>query len=99
MGWEADHEIDLKQGLFDVGLDSLMAMEFKEKVESRLALPRPLPFTLVFDYPTLASLVDYLHDEIIGSQAATGGAADDDLEQMSEDELVTLLARELEETD
>jgi myxalamid-type polyketide synthase MxaD len=99
MGWDADYEIDLNQGLFDVGLDSLMAMELKEKLESKLALPRPLPFTLVFDYPNLASLIDYLHDEIVGPEQAGNAVTEDDLEQLSEDELVELLQQELGETE
>jgi acyl carrier protein len=99
MGWDADYEIDLNQGLFDVGLDSLMAMELKEKLESKLALPRPLPFTLVFDYPNLASLIDYLHDEIVGPEEAGNAVTEDDLEQLSEDELVELLQQELGETE
>jgi aryl carrier-like protein len=97
MGWEADYEIDPQQGLFDVGLDSLMAMELKHKLERNLGLARPLPFTLIFDYPTLASLIDYLHDEMMGVEAAAMAGAGDDLESLSAEELLALLAQEMDE--
>jgi len=97
MGWEADYEIDPRQGLFDVGLDSLMAIELKSKLERNLDLARPLPFTLIFDYPTLASLTDYLHDEMMGVEAGAATGAGDDLESLSAEELLDLLAQEMDE--
>jgi NAD(P)-dependent dehydrogenase (short-subunit alcohol dehydrogenase family)/acyl carrier protein len=97
MDWEADYEIDPQQGLFDVGLDSLMAMELKNKLEQNLGLERPLPFTLIFDYPTLANLVDYFHGEMMDGETKTAAAAEDGLESLSEEELLDLLAQEMDE--
>jgi acyl transferase domain-containing protein/acyl-CoA synthetase (AMP-forming)/AMP-acid ligase II/acyl carrier protein len=51
-------QIALRQRLFDLGLDSLVAVELKYKLEESLG--RSLPTTLLFDYPTLESLVNYL---------------------------------------
>lgn len=48
--------------LFDLGMDSLLAVELKERLES--AFGRPLPATLLFDYPTIDSLVQYFEAEI-----------------------------------
>jgi acyl carrier protein len=50
------------QGLFDLGLDSLMAMELKNRLEADLE--RALRPTLVFDYPTVAAITGYLADEM-----------------------------------
>jgi aryl carrier-like protein len=97
MGWEADYEVDPQQGLFDVGLDSLMAMELKGKLERNLGLARPLPFTLIFDYPTLNNLAGYLHGELVGAETAVTPETDDGLESLSEDELLALLAQEMGE--
>jgi NAD(P)-dependent dehydrogenase (short-subunit alcohol dehydrogenase family)/acyl carrier protein len=97
MGWDADYEIDPQQGLFDVGLDSLMAMELKGKLEQHWQLARPLPFTLIFDYPTLDNLANYLHTEMAGAENTATPHIDDGLESLSEEELLDLLAQEMDE--
>lgn len=50
------------QGLFDLGIDSLMAMELKNKFETDMG--RPLRPTLIFDYPTVDALAGYLAEEM-----------------------------------
>jgi acyl-CoA synthetase (AMP-forming)/AMP-acid ligase II/acyl carrier protein len=56
-----------QQPLFDLGLDSLMAVTLKNQLET--ALGQPLRSTLIFDYPTLDTLVDYLHQELLAHHA------------------------------
>ncbi|MCC5670510.1 acyl carrier protein [Nostoc sp. CHAB 5784] len=46
-------------------MDSLMAVELKNRLESTLSCS--LPATLVFDYPTIEALVDYLLKDAIAS--------------------------------
>ncbi len=58
--------IGMRQSLFDLGLDSLMAIELKSQLESNLQIS--VGNTLLFDYPTIESLVDYLLSD---SQLAT----------------------------
>lgn len=53
------------RGLFDLGIDSLMAMELKNRFETDLG--RSLPSTLVFDYPTVEALTGYLERELSAS--------------------------------
>jgi acyl transferase domain-containing protein len=61
---ELDEELDeartIKehQSLSDLGIDSLMALEFTERIE--FCLECSLDETLLFDYPTPKALVDYL---------------------------------------
>jgi acyl carrier protein len=52
--------------LSSLGLDSLMAVELRNQLGSALRLERPLPATLVFDYPTVAAITDYLSGEVLG---------------------------------
>ncbi len=53
---------------FDLGIDSVSMVPFIDRLSSRLALPlRP---TLVFDYPSVASLSRYLGSLLPGSPAA-----------------------------
>jgi malonyl CoA-acyl carrier protein transacylase len=58
-------ELEPQQGFLDLGMDSLMAVELKNRLESTLNCS--LPTTLVFDYPTIETLVDYLLKEAIPS--------------------------------
>lgn len=60
-------QIAPRQRFFDLGLDSLVAVELKYKLEQNLG--RSLPTTLLFDYPTLEALVNYLMEELDGSLA------------------------------
>ena len=41
-----------------MGVDSLMALELRDRLSRRLG--RPLPATLPYDYPTIESLADRL---------------------------------------
>jgi acyl transferase domain-containing protein/SAM-dependent methyltransferase len=53
---EADRRPGLEHRLMDLGLDSLMAVQLRNLLESGLGLGRSLPATLMFDYPTIASI-------------------------------------------
>jgi acyl transferase domain-containing protein/acyl carrier protein len=101
-------DVDLHQGLFDMGMDSLMSVELKTRLEK--AVGQSLPSTLTFNYPTVADLAAYL-DKNVATQAAPVSsapavevrtpasepveAASDDIDDLSEDELAELLARKL----
>ncbi|MBR9805915.1 MAG: acyltransferase domain-containing protein [Alphaproteobacteria bacterium] len=52
-----DHE-----RLLDIGLDSLMAVQLRNALAQDLHIPAGLPTTLVFDYPTLSAMADYLSE-------------------------------------
>jgi acyl transferase domain-containing protein/acyl carrier protein len=54
----APDDIDPNQGFFDLGMDSLTAVEFKSRLQTSLGCP--LTSTLAFDYPTIQALADYL---------------------------------------
>jgi acyl transferase domain-containing protein/acyl carrier protein len=109
LGFDPSREIDLDRGLFDMGMDSLMAVELKGRLERSLSVP--LPSTLTFNYPTIKALVDYLLSEALGFDAApmqdktalTPGAApgkvlsvDHTADDLSEDELSALLMKKVE---
>jgi hypothetical protein len=79
-----------------------MAVELRNVLGARIG--RTLPATLLFNHPTVGELVTYLGGEVLGSTEPAAEAASpapeetperDDLEEMSEEELASLLAGKL----
>ena len=60
LGLEPNHPIGLRQGLTDVGMDSLMAVELSNRVS--VLVDRTLPSTLAFEHPTLDDLSVHLEE-------------------------------------
>jgi len=56
-------QVDLNQGFFDMGMDSLMAVKFRGHLERSVGVE--LPATLMLDYPTANALIDYLDDQAL----------------------------------
>lgn len=57
-----DAELDQEQGLFDAGMDSLMAVELARRLERALGIP--LPATLVFEQGTVAAIASWLNEQL-----------------------------------
>jgi acyl carrier protein len=62
--------LDPERGLFELGMDSLMSVELKGRLE-RL-VERALPGTLTFNYPNVAALATYLEGQLFPA-AGDGG--------------------------
>ena len=58
MGFSSPDLIDPDSQFGDLGMDSLMAVEFSNRLQSNLGCP--VPQTLTFDYPTINTLAQYL---------------------------------------
>jgi myxalamid-type polyketide synthase MxaE and MxaD len=92
LGFREQASIARHQRFFELGMDSLMAVEFRNRLEAELGVR--LPATLIFDYPSLDALADFVGGLLPGGKAE---AATRELENLSEDELARLLAAELAE--
>lgn len=62
LGEEDCERIDPERSFFDLGLDSLKVVEFKNLLE--FGLGQTLPGTLAFNYPTVQALAGYLWNQM-----------------------------------
>jgi acyl carrier protein len=62
LGFAVSELADPHQRFFDLGMDSLMAVNLKNRLASSLNLT--LPATLIFEFPTIDDLTNYLLGEI-----------------------------------
>jgi rifamycin polyketide synthase module 9/10 len=67
LGHGPTHHIDADQGLFEIGFDSLTAMELRNRL--RAVTGRKLPPNLVFAHPTPELLAERLHGLMCDEQA------------------------------
>ncbi|MCM3925115.1 phosphopantetheine-binding protein, partial [Frankia sp. AiPs1] len=72
LGYPAGRPLPTDRGLLDLGLDSLTAVELRNRIGAATGLR--LPTTLLFDRPTIDALAEHLRAEL--AAALPGGAAD-----------------------
>jgi acyl transferase domain-containing protein/NADPH:quinone reductase-like Zn-dependent oxidoreductase/short-subunit dehydrogenase len=103
LGLRGGEDLDPDRSLFDQGLDSLLSVELRNGIKLDLGDGHALPSTLMFDYPSLGALADYLAAQVLdlsleapSAQEAGGAAGDAELADLSGDDLAALLAVELE---
>jgi hypothetical protein len=83
--------------LNEMGLDSLMAVELRNSVG--LVVGRNLPPTLLFDYPTLEALTEYLCRTVLGLEEGLPASAEPRTEDAESDPLEMLARIETLEED
>jgi NAD(P)-dependent dehydrogenase (short-subunit alcohol dehydrogenase family)/acyl carrier protein len=95
--------IGLRQRLFDLGIDSLMAVDLKNRLESDLG--HTLRSTLVFDYPMVEAIADHLIEDVLSalfsdspetSEKTEADTLESELEDISEAEAEAMLLRKIE---
>ncbi|MFP2906884.1 type I polyketide synthase [Pyxidicoccus sp. 3LFB2] len=105
MGYEDESALQPGQGFFQLGMDSIMSVQLRSRLEADLA--QKLPPTMVFEHPTVKALAAYLRSAVATAQPAPQPAASSHAAAVpvqapkviesgpSEEELVRQLADEL----
>ncbi len=86
-------EIREEAGFFDLGMDSLMAVELRRRLEQ--AVGKELPATLAMDYPRLTDVADYLLGDVLSLNERAGAkpaAAPASLGTSGADEPIAIIA-------
>jgi acyl carrier protein len=68
-------ELDPERGFFDLGMDSVMALAVRTRLEDDLGLE--LASTLTFEYSTVADLADYLRSQLAPGDDVTDVLAEE----------------------
>ena len=108
LGIDSHQHIDPSRGFFEMGMDSLTAVELRARLEADLG--KSLPKTLTFNYPTIEALTEYVAVQILSlddhrtfpqvpqRESKAGQEPRMDVEHCSEEELAAMLADKLKRT-
>lgn len=58
---------DVQLGFFDMGMDSLMMVELRSRIET--GLQQTIPSTVLFEHPTINALAEYIATELLSQKA------------------------------
>jgi acyl transferase domain-containing protein/acyl carrier protein len=105
LGLRASHVLAPDQGFFDIGMDSLMAVDLKNRLEASLG--HPLATAAIFNYPNVDALSGYLAKQVLAlepaapppppAEPATPEApAVDEVRNLSEQEMEAFISDELQ---
>lgn len=87
--------LERRRRLIEFGIDSLMAVELRNRLATTLQLSTPLPATLVFDHPSIDALAEYLERDVLGyrEDASSPQASDLSTDTQTSAQASTMAAR------
>ncbi len=107
LGLDEDRPLEADRGFAAMGLDSLMALELRNRLQSGLSSAHQLPATLVFDFPTVATLATFISRDVLRLEASPAGQVEQaqssaaellaEVGQLSDAEAEAMLLAELAE--
>lgn len=101
LGFSPSSALDLRRGFFKMGMDSLMSVQLRNRLEARFG--RFLPPTIALEYPTVEALTAYLAAEVFKldetADAVLQGDGRSAPDNMTDADLLALLDDELSALD
>jgi acyl carrier protein len=104
LGIKSPETIDIEQGLTELGMDSLSSVELRNKLQTDLQCS--LPSTLIFDYPNVNAIANYLNRKLFSLDSNKLTESNDkdenvdlaitEVQNLSEEEAEAMLLEELE---
>ncbi len=94
---ENSQRVGSDRSLSELGLDSLLAVELRSVFAIDLGLKKTLPSTLLFDYPTLNAITEYIGTRVLGFHSDGEEDHSDEADQPSEDDLAMVSDEEAEQ--
>jgi acyl transferase domain-containing protein/acyl carrier protein len=73
LGYQEATLLDLNKGFFKMGMNSLMTVQLRVRLEK--SLDCTLPATVGFEYPTIQSLTSYLANDVLGHRIAASNGS------------------------
>jgi phthiocerol/phenolphthiocerol synthesis type-I polyketide synthase B len=93
MGLDSPQSLDPSAGFFQFGMDSLMSLTLQRALAETLGLA--VPTSVVFDYPTVEALTDYLATTLSEPTEAGDQRSINGYEALTEAELLQRLSDKL----
>lgn len=105
LGLPLSTQLDVTQGFFDLGMDSLMIAELMNNLQEVIA--RQFPLSMMFEHSNIEALTRYLSEQVLGFKQNGDApqptsvkdvaldAALKQIEQLSDEEALALLAEKL----
>jgi NAD(P)-dependent dehydrogenase (short-subunit alcohol dehydrogenase family)/acyl carrier protein len=107
MGFDKSRVLNTREGFFKMGMDSLMTVQLRTRLESTLGCS--LPPTIAFEYPTISQLAGYILQDVLHlpekpaavetTNRSESSQGDPELDALSDENLLDLLDDELAKVD
>jgi len=105
MGFDSPDALEVNRGFFQMGMDSLTSVELRRRIQKSLGCS--LPSTVIFKYPTLESLTEYLATEVLKLNPSVKNISEsednqadklsEEVSRISEEDIDSVVAEELAE--